>query len=119
MKMGKLKNEDVYFCNKRRHINTFSRRFYIISLTVILITFIVGVTLQISKGDIEPIVQFVFVSALTIISFGNLTSFVTYSLCHKSEYNKKDWIYILLYSSVNILFVICLRYISIVLCIFI
>jgi hypothetical protein len=97
--------------------NTLSKRFYKISLTVILITFIVGVTWQISKGDVEPIVQFVFVSALTMISFGNLTSFVTYSLCHKSEYNKKDWIYILLYSSINILFVICLCYIWIVSCI--
>jgi fluoride ion exporter CrcB/FEX len=97
--------------------NTLSKRFYITLLTVILITFIVGVTWQISKGDVEPIVQFLFVSALTMISFGNLTSFVTYSLCHKSEYNKKDWIYIVLYSSINILFVICLCYIWIVLCI--
>jgi hypothetical protein len=73
---------------------------------------------QISKGDIAPIAQFMFVSAMTVVAFGNLASFLTYAVCRKSAYTKKDWFYVVSYSIFNSLVIICLGFVAFIIHIF-
>jgi hypothetical protein len=91
------------------------QKFYSISLTVLLILFLFATIWQIEIGNIASIMQFVFVFAMTLLAFGNLFSFLTSFRYHKSEYQRKDWLYVSLYILINIFFVIGSSYILLVL----